>query len=150
MTVRQSASQEGQASAQPRLLIVEDELMVAWSLVETAQELGWKVCATVTTQQAAIEAALHLKPDAILMDYRLGDGDGLAAARRIREASDLPIIFCTAYASGLRPEILALPHTQLIAKPVRPSSLREALAWATAARAATAAPDTGAPPRRAP
>jgi CheY-like chemotaxis protein len=144
MTVRRSASEDGPASRQPRLLIVEDELMVAWALVETAQELGWKVCATVTTQQAAIEAALHLKPDAILMDYRLGDGgDGLAAARRIREASDLPIIFCTAYASGLRSEIRALARAQLIAKPVRPSSLREALAWATAAREATAAPDGG-------
>jgi CheY-like chemotaxis protein len=66
------------------------------------------------------------------MDYRLGDGgDGLAAARRIREAADIPIIFCTAYVAGLRPEMLSLPRAQLVAKPVRPSSLREALAWAT-------------------
>jgi CheY-like chemotaxis protein len=125
-------SEQGLASARPRLLIVEDELMVAWGLGQTAHELGWKVCATVTTQEAAIEAASHLKPDAILMDYRLAEGgDGLAAARRIREATDIPIIFCTAYVTRLRPEILSVPRAQLIAKPVRPSYLREALAWAT-------------------
>ena len=123
---------EQPAAAQPRLLIVEDELMVAWGLVDTVHELGWKVCATVRTQDAAVESALQLKPDAILMDYRLGDGgDGLAAARRIREVTDIPIIFCTAYVAGLRPEMLSLPRAQLVAKPVRSSSLREALAWAT-------------------
>jgi CheY-like chemotaxis protein len=121
------------ASTQPRLLIVEDELMIAWELVDTARELGWKVCATVRTQEAAIEAASQLKPDAISMDYRLGDGgDGLAAARRIREAADIPIIFCTAYVAGLGPEVVSVARAQLIAKPVGPSSLREALAWATA------------------
>jgi CheY-like chemotaxis protein len=125
-------AREEPAAARPRLLIVEDEVMVAWGLVETVHELGWRVCATVRTQEAAVEAASQLKPDAILMDYRLGDGgDGLAAARRIREATDIPIIFCTAYVAGLRPEILSLPRAQLIAKPVRSSSLREALAWAT-------------------
>jgi CheY-like chemotaxis protein len=121
------------ASTQPRLLIVEDELLIAWELVDTARELGWKVCATVRTQEAAIEAASQLKPDAILMDYRLGDGgDGLAAARRIRESADIPIIFCTAYVAGLGPEVVSVARAQLIAKPVGPSSLQQALAWATA------------------
>ena len=135
---------EQPAAAQPRLLIVEDELMVAWELVDTVHELGWKVCATVRTQDAAVESALQLKPDAILMDYRLGDGgDGLAAARRIREAADVPIIFCTAYVVGLRPEVLSVARAHLISKPVRSSSLREALAWATALGKPTAKPDEG-------
>jgi CheY-like chemotaxis protein len=114
---------EVRACAQPRLLIVEDELMVAWGLAETVHELGWKVCATVRTQGAAVEAASQLKPDAILMDYRLGDGgDGLAAARRIREANDTPIIFCTAYVTGLRPKVLTVPRAQL--RSLHPSSER--------------------------
>jgi len=135
---------EQPAAAQPRLLIVEDELMVAWGLVDTVHELGWKVCATVRTQDAAVESALQLKPDAILMDYRLRDGgDGLAAARRIREAADVPIIFCTAYVAGLRPEVLSVARAHLISKPVRSSSLREALAWATALGKPTAKPGEG-------
>lgn len=102
--------------------------MVAWALVETVHELGWKVCATVMTEEAAVEAASHLKPDAILMDYKLAEGgDGLLAARRIREATDVPIIFCTAYGTGLRSQILSVPHVQLVAKPVLPLSLRKAL-----------------------
>jgi CheY-like chemotaxis protein len=113
---------------QRRLLIVEDEVMVAWALVETVHELGWKVCATVTTEQAAVEAASNLKPDAILMDYRLAEGgDGLLAARRIREVTDIPIIFCTAYVAGLRNQILSVPRVQLVGKPARPLSLRKAL-----------------------
>jgi two-component system, response regulator PdtaR len=134
MTEHYSGPTNGEqpASARPRLLIVEDELMVAWGLVDTVHELGWKVCATVRTQEAAVESASQLKPDAILMDYRLGDGgDGLAAARRIREATDIPIIFCTAYVAGLRPEVVSVARAQLVAKPVRSSSLRKALAWAT-------------------
>jgi len=132
-----AAGEQGPATAQPLLLIVEDEVMVAWGLAETARELGWKVGAMVTTQEAAFEAALRLKPDAILMDYRLGDGeDGLAVAHRIRETTDMPIIFCTAYVRSLSCEILALPRTKLIAKPVRAPSLREALAWAIGIRSA--------------
>jgi two-component system, response regulator PdtaR len=127
-----AAGEQGPASAQPLLLIVEDEVVVASGLAETARELGWKVGATVTTQAAAFEAALQLKPDAILMDYRLGDGgDGLAAARRIREATDIPIIYCTAYQRWLSSDMLSVARTKLIAKPVRSASLREALAWAT-------------------
>jgi CheY-like chemotaxis protein len=132
-----AAGEQGPASTQPLLLIVEDEVMVAWGLAETARELGWKVGAMVTTQEAAFEAALRLKPDAILMDYRLGDGeDGLAVAHRIRETTDIPIIFCTAYVRWLSSEILSLPRTKLIAKPVRAPSLREALAWAIGIRSA--------------
>src|SRR5882672_12021663 len=134
MTEHHSGPTNGEepASAQLRLLSVEDELMIAWALVDTVRELGWKVCATVRTQEAAVESASQLKPDAILMDYRLGDGgDGLAAARRIREAADIPIIFCTAYVAGLRPEVLSVARAHLISKPVQSSSLREALVWAT-------------------
>ena len=127
---------------QRRLLIVEDEVMVAWALVETVHELGWKVCATVTTEHAAVEAASHLKPDAILMDYRLAEGgDGLLAARRIREATDVPIIFCTAYVAGLRNQIASVPHVQLVGKPVRPLSLQKALDNATKVEGAGAAED---------
>ena len=127
---------------QRRLLIVEDEVMVAWALVETVHGLGWKVCATVTTEQAAVEAASQLKPDAILMDYRLAEGgDGLLAARRIREVTDVPIIFCTAYVAGLRNQILSVPRVQLVPKPVRPLSLQKALEAAVKADGAGADED---------
>src|SRR5262249_60445645 len=55
-------------------------------------------------------------------------GDGLEAARRIREATDIPIIFCTAYGNGLRSELTSVSGVQLVSKPVQPSSLQAALA----------------------
>jgi len=111
-----------------RLLIAEDEMMAAWHLVDMVHELGHEICGTVATQQAAIEAAARLNPDAILMDYRLGRrGNGLVAARRIREVSDTPIIFCTAYAVGLEASLHSLRNTCLIGKPIRVSLLKGAL-----------------------
>jgi len=119
---------ENPVPKQRQLLIVEDEVMVAWAHVLAVRELGWQVCATVTTEQAAVEAALHFKPDAILMDYRLGQGgDGLLAARRIRESTDTPIIFCTAYGNSVAAQLLSLQRTQLVRKPVQPFSLQKAL-----------------------
>ena len=126
---------DGSPAKPRRLLIVEDEVMVAWALKETVHELGWNVCGTVTTQDEAVAAASELKPDAILMDYRLAHGgDGLLAARRIREATDIPIIFCTAYGNGLRSQLTSVPGVQLVSKPVKPSLLQAALASAVAAR----------------
>jgi CheY-like chemotaxis protein len=115
-------------------LLVEDEAMVAWMLVDMATDLGHQVCATVATEHEAIEAVFQLKPDVVVLDYRLAHGgNGLNVARLIRTAKDVPIIFCTAYGSSLRQELQALPVVHLIAKPVSLNCLRRALAWATEA-----------------
>jgi len=116
------------AAPRLRLLIVEDELMVAWDLGDTVRGLGHEVCATVATQSAAVAAALHFRPNVILMDYRLAEGEGISAARRIRESLNTPVIFCTAYVERLLPDVQSLAPFELLGKPVRPSHLREALA----------------------
>lgn len=117
--------------ARRHVLIAEDEVLVAWSLAEELRRLGYFVCGTVSTQQGVIEAASRLKPDIILMDYRLDGGDGLTAARKIRDVLTTPIIFCTAYVGDLGSEVRMLSGVQLIAKPVQPAKLEEALARAT-------------------
>ena len=67
--------------------------MIAWGLVDVVRRLGYKVCATVDTQEAAIEAAARLAPDIILLDYRLAGGDGLAAARKSAPPMTSPSYF---------------------------------------------------------
>jgi two-component system response regulator AlgR len=113
------------------ILIVEDEPLIAWSLADMAEDLGYDVIGPVATEIEAIDAAQRRRPDAILMDFRLsGGGNGLSAARRIREVDTaVPIIFCTAYAGekGLREEMMALPKSALITKPVQRSQLQRAL-----------------------
>lgn len=125
------SDQQPSSSAGRQVLIAEDEVLVAWSLVEDLRRLGYRVCGTVSTQEAVIDATSLLKPDIILMDYRLAGGDGLTAARKIRDALDIPIIFCTAYADGLSSEVGSLSDVQVITKPVQSVKLQEALARAT-------------------
>ncbi|MBX3500207.1 MAG: response regulator [Alphaproteobacteria bacterium] len=116
-----------------RILIVEDEPLIAWSLADMAEALGYDVIGPVATEREAVDEATRQQPDAILMDLRLsGGGSGLAAAREIRTAAQTPIIFCTAYAGekGLRDEMMAVARSALITKPVQRSQLQQALAAA--------------------
>ena len=69
----------------PRVLIVEDELLVAWHLESLAREQNLEVCGLVPDGDGAIEQATDLDADLILMDIRLaGRMDGIEAARRSR------------------------------------------------------------------
>ncbi|MEA2979308.1 MAG: hypothetical protein QOF91_1917 [Alphaproteobacteria bacterium] len=114
-----------------RVLIVEDELLVAWHLESLAREQDLEVCGLVPDGDGAIEQAVDLDVDLILMDIRLaGRMDGIEAARRIREQRATPIIFITAHgdpATRARIE-QALPGTPVLAKPITAERLKEAIA----------------------
>jgi diguanylate cyclase (GGDEF)-like protein/PAS domain S-box-containing protein len=80
-----------------RILIVEDEQVVALGLQASLEGLGYAVAARVATGEAAIEKAGALRPDLVLMDINLAGGlDGIEAAEQIRAQFDLPIIYLTA------------------------------------------------------
>ena len=118
------------------ILIVEDEPLIAWSLADMAEDLGYDIIGPVATELEALDEVTRQRPDAILMDLRLsGGGSGLSAARRIREAAETPIIFCTAYAgeAGLREEMMAVRRSTLITKPVQRIQLQRALSDALGA-----------------
>lgn len=116
-----------------RVLIVEDELLVAWHLESLAREQDLEVCGLVPDGDGAIEQAVDLEVDLILMDIRLaGRMDGIEAARRIREQRDTPIIFVTAHgdpATRARIE-QAVPGAPVLAKPITADRLKEAIASA--------------------
>ena len=110
MTSKLSASRHAVRASTPgqsrRVLIVEDELLVAWHLETLVREQNLDVCALVPDGDGAIEQADDLDVDLILMDVRLaGRMDGIEAARRIRERRQTPIIFITAHGD---PETRAL------------------------------------------
>jgi len=82
-----------------RILIVEDELIVAEDLKMTLETLGYEVAGISATGEMAITLAAEKKPDLILMDIMLaGELDGIASAERIRATQDIPVIYVTAYA----------------------------------------------------
>lgn len=84
-----------------RLLIVEDERLVAMSLRRQLCALGYQVVHSVSTGEAAIAAVQRLQPDLVLMDIRLeGVLDGIQAAAEIRKLRNLPIVYLTAFSNA--------------------------------------------------
>ncbi len=83
---------------QSRILIVEDEAIIAKEMENQLQDLGYEVTSIVDTGEKAIERAEEDKPDLILMDIRIkGEMDGIEAAEEIRNRFGIPDIFSTAY-----------------------------------------------------
>lgn len=81
-----------------RILIVEDESIVAKDLRQSLNGLGYTVIGAVATGEDAVKQAAELKPDLILMDVMLkGAMDGIDAAAKIRELHSIPVIYLTAY-----------------------------------------------------
>lgn len=82
-----------------RILIVEDESIVALDLQSLLRRLGYAVCGREASGEGALEAARRERPDLILMDISLsGEMDGITSADTIRQEMDIPVIFLTAYA----------------------------------------------------
>lgn len=80
-----------------RILIVEDERIVALDIDNSLSNLGYIIVGTTDRGEDAVMLAEKLDPDLILMDIGLrGDLDGIEAAIQIRQRYDLPVIFLTA------------------------------------------------------
>ena len=134
-TVSQTASAERSLAKDdpPRVLIVEDELLVAWHLESRAREQNFEVSGLVPDGEGAVEQAIDLEVDLVLMDVRLaGRFDGIEAARRIREQRNIPIVFVTAHGdTATRAHIeRVVPGAPVLSKPITAERLREALATA--------------------
>lgn len=81
-----------------RVLVVEDEALIAEELRERLTRLGATVVGAVDTAEAAVETAIRTRPDIVLMDIRLrGKRDGIAAAADIRDELDAPVVFLTSH-----------------------------------------------------
>jgi len=88
-------------STKARLLIAEDESIVAMDIKMHLNKIGYEVLRTVLTGEEAIAAAGELKPDMVLMDISLkGDMLGTEAAEIIHNSFGTPVIFLTAYADA--------------------------------------------------
>ena len=84
--------------AQARILIVEDEGVVALALQKPLENKGYQVIATVPSGEEALQKAVEEHPDVVLMDIHLaGDMDGVVAAQHIRDHFHIPVIYLTAY-----------------------------------------------------
>lgn len=83
----------------PRLLLVEDEIIVAVDLARRLDQLGYEVVGTVASGEQALALAEKVRPELALVDIRLaGAMDGIEAAKELRSRLQLPVVFLTAYA----------------------------------------------------
>jgi putative two-component system response regulator len=81
-----------------KILVVEDEWVVADQICKNLKEFGYHVCSTASTGDDAIRQVETDRPDLILMDIVLkGKMNGIDTAERIGLQSDIPVIYLTAY-----------------------------------------------------
>ena len=84
--------------ANARIMIVEDESIVAKDIQNSLTSLGYTVAGVVAFGEEAVELAGTLKPDLILMDVMLkGAMDGIEAATHIQRKHSVPVVYLTAY-----------------------------------------------------
>jgi DNA-directed RNA polymerase specialized sigma24 family protein len=124
------ARAEIERQTRARVLIIEDETLIAIDLSDIVAKLGHEVVATADTASKAIAAAAQHKPDLVLADIQLADGSsGIDAVNEILHRVSVPVIFITAFPdrllTGERPE-----PTFLITKPYLEETVQAAVSQA--------------------
>ncbi len=108
-----------------KILVVEDEQLVADDLSETLSSLGYEVAALASSGEEAIHHVEQLSPDVVLMDIRLpGAMDGVEAAAEIQSRFQVPVIYLTANADYVTLERVKATHPYgYILKPFNETTL---------------------------
>jgi CheY-like chemotaxis protein len=132
VSVVETISVNAEKSPQLRVLIVDDEALIRWSLSETLQDAGHAVIEAANAAEAVKYLSEGLDPDVIFLDYRLLDSQELTLLEIIRWAvPNSPVVMMTAYAN---PEVIAgaerLGAFRVVSKPFEmaevPSLVRQA------------------------
>lgn len=115
-----------------KILIVEDEAVIAMELEERLNHMGYQVTGCAATNASALQKIEAAPPDLVLMDIHLqGARDGIDTAEEIRSRYGLPVIYLTANAekSTLQRAKLTAPFGYLL-KPFREDELRATIEMA--------------------
>ncbi len=131
-------------SRKARLVIAEDEQIIALGMQIFLGEAGHEVCAIAKTAPEAVKLVDRHRPDIALLDVRLAEGtDGTDAAREIRDCWGTPSILVTGHLD--RGQAQAVGALGLLKKPYDPARLLEmieaAMRWIE-----RGTPDEAAPP----
>lgn len=86
-------------TGRPRILIVEDEGLVALDIERSLKEVGFEVVGKVASADEAMECAAATKPDLVLLDVNIhGDLDGIETAEQLTREHDVAVAYLTAHA----------------------------------------------------
>lgn len=108
-----------------RIVLVEDDWIIAKEIVYSLQDMGFEVTGTYDTGEEGLQQIIKSQPDLVLLDIDLsGELSGIDVAKRLKEETTIPFIFLTALADSntIKQAKVAEPYAYLV-KPVKPESL---------------------------
>ena len=112
-----------------RVLVIEDDALIAMLLAEQLAGMGHDVCATAATEGEAVIAAAHYRPDLMIVDAGLGRGSGVSAVEEICRAGPLAHVFISGDTEHVRRR---RPNAVVVRKPFRQAELARAIEIAVA------------------
>ena len=125
-------SSEGETTnvGKPRIVIIEDQFLVAWGLQSMLSDLNFDVEEIASDAESGVDCAIKHEAELLLVDVNLGDGpDGIEAVRRIREYRKVSVIFITAYTdeANLSRIRQVAPEAPVLSKPVSAKTLHSTI-----------------------
>ena len=120
------------ASEKQKLVLVEDEVLVALDLKRRLEGMGFEVAGQASTGEEAIQKSTELRPSLVLMDIGLrGVVDGIEASDTIRRRLDIPVIYLSSNSDDatMKRARATDPHG-FVQKPIRDRELRVAIEMA--------------------
>lgn len=108
-----------------RVLVLEDEALIALTLMDTLRELGCTIVGPASSAPAALDRLEQVTPDLAILDVNLGGSSSAPVAKALR-ARGVPFVYCTGYAEPalqIEQDLIA----PMLTKPVDPRELAEAL-----------------------
>jgi CheY-like chemotaxis protein len=112
-----------------KILLVEDDDVIAKVADWRLKNLGYTVCGRATTGAEAMELVVNAKPDLVLMDINIrGDVDGIETAKMIKDGFKIPVVYVTSHSDGPTLDRAKATHPDgFIVKPFDDKDLRVAI-----------------------
>lgn len=110
-----------------RIVIVEDDVLIAMDLADLLIAMGHDVCAIATTEAEAFDAAMRLEPDLMIVDGNLAEGSGVSAMRQILAQGFVTHLYITGDPVQL---LKIVPNAVVVAKPFNMHALAAGMASA--------------------
>jgi DNA-binding LytR/AlgR family response regulator len=116
-----------------KILIVEDEMLIAANIANQLEDIGYEVIGIIPRGEEAIKVVQNDKPDLVLMDINLkGELDGVETAKLMQVDGEIPIIYLTANADeGSFKRAKATNPYAFLSKPFKKLDLKNALELAS-------------------
>jgi DNA-directed RNA polymerase specialized sigma24 family protein len=113
-----------------RVLIIEDDPLIAMDIAQIVREMGHTVCGTAARKDEALAVARETNPGLVLADIQLKDGDtGLETVQELLKSVTVPVVFVTGFPEKLLTGERVEP-TFLVTKPFDPETLKTAIGQA--------------------